>query len=103
MDEPKSSLYPVTVHLIEIHGALFKRIGAHEADDPDSEDELLLSVVDEDLTEGDLIGVKPLSGGRWLLSHDLANKFGGWPTVWDCAGTESEVTGALATYLMNKR
>lgn len=81
------------------HRAEFARAEAHADDDPDSGDLLWLTVVDEALTEGEVIRVEALSPGCWYVAHDHAHKYGGWPTVWDVSGSEAEVTEALARYL----
>ncbi|WP_139253344.1 hypothetical protein [Burkholderia ubonensis] len=97
-----SQLHPITPLLIAKLGELVQKVEAHESDDPEGSDLLWLSVVDEDLTEGDLLSVSPLPEGRWMVCHDLAHKYGGWPTVWDVAGSDVDVVEAVSTYLENR-
>ena len=58
-----------------------------------------MSVEEDDVSEGEVIRLLPLSGGRWYAAHDYANKYGGWPTVWDFSGSEDEVISAVVSYL----
>ncbi|CAB3754833.1 hypothetical protein [Paraburkholderia humisilvae] len=98
-----TDLHSVTPLLLANLGASVQKVEAHEPNDPESSDLLWLSMVDEDLTEGDVLCVSALSGGRWMVHHDLAHKYGGWPTVWDVAGSETDVVGAVSTYINNRR
>jgi hypothetical protein len=98
-----SELHPITPLLLANLGDLVKKVEAHEPDDPDSSDLLWLSVVDKDLTEGDVLAVSSLSEGRWMVRHDLAHKYGGWPTLRDLAGSDAEVVEALSAYLESRR
>lgn len=92
-------LWGMTTQILASHGGQFVKVEAHESDDPEGSDRLWLTVEDSDLTEGDLITVSPLSQDRWHIAHDLAHKYGGWPTVWDFGGSASEVLDALSMYV----
>lgn len=101
MSEPSKpqGLYVVTERLVDSHASWFLKIEAHEGDDPDGSDLLWVSVSEDEMTEGEVVMLGPLSEGRWYVSHDHANKYGGWPTVWSVAGTLDEVLIATAAYL----
>lgn len=100
---PKGALFPLTSRLLEVYGGLFKKVEAHDADDPECGDRLWLSVEDHDLTEGEFISIGPLSGRHWRANHDLAHKYGGYPTVWETGGTEQAVWEAVTAYLAAHR
>lgn len=99
MDSNSAGLWTITAQILASHAQEFSKVEAHEADDREGSDCLWLSAEDSDLTEGDLIKVSPLSQERWYVAHDLAHKYGGWPTVWDFSGTETQVLDALSTYI----
>ncbi len=93
------ALYDISARLIANHANWFPKIGAHEPDDPEGCDLLWISTAENDMTEGEVITLSPLSGGRWYAAHDYANKYGGWPTVWDFAGGADEVINTVVSYL----
>ncbi|NIF40108.1 hypothetical protein F3J14_04170 [Burkholderia sp. Tr-862] len=96
-----AGLYSMTSQILRAFPSYFVKVEPHESDDPEGSDNLWLSVVDSDLIEGDLIAVRPASQNRWYVDHDLANKYGGWPTVWDFGGAESDVLAKLQEYLIS--
>jgi hypothetical protein len=71
-------LYGMTSEILATLPSYFMRVEAHESDDPDVEDCLWLLMVENDLTEGDLISIRPASQDRWYVAHDLAHKDGAW-------------------------
>lgn len=101
MDAPRGGLWSMTTQILASLDCQFVKVEGHESDDPDGSDCLWITVEDSDFAEGDLITVSPLSQNRWYVAHDLAHKHGGWPTVWDFAGSDSEVLYAVSVYLVS--
>ena len=99
MELDQHALHRIGRKFLVAYSARFPKVEAHEADDPEGSDHFWLSVEEHDLSEGELIGLSPLGGDRWYAHHDLAHKYGGWPTVWYFSGTEAEVLDAVARYL----
>ena len=102
MEHEQETLYGISAKLLAAHGARFPRVEPHDADDPDSSDYLWLSVEEDEMSEGEVIGLRPLSNARWYAYHDLAHKYGGWPTVWEFSGPEADVLDAIAAYLAGR-
>ncbi|MEM8519515.1 hypothetical protein [Janthinobacterium sp. CAN_S7] len=95
-----SQLYGITSRLLLSHAHLFVKVDPHEQDDVGGSDMLWLSTKDDDLTEGELIGISPSHEGLWYANHDYANKCGGWPTVWQTpVKSEDEIIELVVAYL----
>ncbi|MBA9859195.1 hypothetical protein [Ralstonia insidiosa] len=100
---PKGGLFPLTWRLLEVYGGLIKKVEGHAPDEPDCGDRLWLSVEENALTEGEFISIGPLSEHHWRANHDLAHKYGGYPTVWETGGSEHAVWEAVSAYLAARR
>jgi len=93
-------LYPTSIKLIASRSHWFVEVVAHDPNDAESSDLLWLTRnAHNELCEGEVVKLSPLREGRWFAAHDYADTVGGWPTVWDTAGTESEVVEAVLAYL----
>lgn len=71
----------------------------HNQDNPEERDLLWVSTEEDDVSEGEVIMLSPLAGGQWYASHDYADEYGGWPTVWYFSGGEDRVVRAVLSYL----
>lgn len=95
----QTGFYAATQALLEAMPGRFVKVVPHDADDPDSSDLLWLDTTDDEMSEGELIKIGLLCNGVWDVMHDLAYKFGGWPTVWSYQGNIGAVINELTAYL----
>ena len=98
-----SELYEVSQAILDRGGMLFVKVQPHAPDDPESCDLLWFSVSEdpEDSCEGEVILLSRLAEGssEWHAAHDHADRYGGWPTVWDTYGALKDVRDAVLWYV----